>query len=159
MEMMIYRHYGTDHFDPSMVLGPKAKQPGLSIKPCASFWASPVNSERSWEDWCKCNGFWTGDESRVDFELSPEAKIYRISSVEDWENLKDRFPGRLRSELELRFADDSSHYADPDWIAVAEVFDGIEVSISSCPALYDAMYGYDVDSIAVWNPDVVVMQP
>lgn len=36
-------------------------------------------------------------------------------------------------------------------------FDGMEISISKYPQLYWFLYGWDVDSICIWNPKVIIM--
>ena len=47
----------------------------------------------------------------------------------------------------------------PDFEAILrQGYDAMEIHISECPSLYSAMYGWDVDSILIMNPDIVVTE-
>lgn len=142
----VFRHYGHETYNPDLVLGPVNGHGGLSIKPAGSFWGSPVDSSRSWYDWCIGEDWHLESlETFFDYSISPEARIYQVRSVEDWSAFCRMFPSQ-----EWNFGIDA-----PDWGKVAEKYDGLFVSLSDCPDLYYAMYGYDVDCLAIWNPDVV----
>ena len=150
----MYRHYGAKTFNPELVRGPSEKSSCIAIKLGNSLWGSPLNGGYSWKDWCEQESYNLSALGKFfDFTLTPDARIYQIRSVEAWEELNRRFPNKLPG---LSLPSFLTQQFGPDWKRMSKEYDGIEVSITDCNELYYVLYGYDVDSIAVWNPDVVV---
>lgn len=144
--MKNYIHYGHTKFDKSVFN--KIKNVDCSTKPKGGLWASDVESEHGWKEWCNENEFRDCDkENSFSFTLSDDAKILYIESVNDLESLpkgKDKFGLNFSSWYLL------------DFEKLAETYDAVEVSISSDFDLYYKLYGWDCDSIVIMNPDIVV---
>ena len=144
--MRRYIHYGHTKFDKRVFN--KIKNVDCSTKPKGGLWASDVESEHGWKEWCNENEFRDCDkENSFTFTLSDDAKILYIESVNDLESLpkeKDKFGMNFSSWILL------------DFEKLAEIYDVVEVSISSDFDLYYKLYGWDCDSIVIMNPDVVV---
>ena len=144
--MKNYIHYGHTKFDKSMFT--KIKNVDCSTKPKGGLWASDVEAEYGWKEWCNENEFRDCDkENSFTFTLSDDAKILYIESVNDLESLpkgKDKFGLNFSSWYLL------------DFEKLAETYDAVEVSISSDFDLYYKLYGWDCDSIVIMNPDAVV---
>ena len=144
--MKNYIHYGHTKFDKSVFN--KIKNVDCSTKPKGGLWASDVESEHGWKEWCNENKFRDCDkENSFTFTLSDDAKILYIESVNDLESLpkgKDKFGLNFSSWYLL------------DFEKLAETYDAVEVSISSDFDLYYKLYGWDCDSIVIMNPDIVV---
>lgn len=159
---MLYVHYGSDEFICRDVSCSGIKN---SIKPSRTcLWASPVDTKLSWINFCKSEYF---KESYLDhhfnFTLCSEAKICFINTLEDLLDLIRRFPGNMMSEIESNIysspCSDVKLHRFPDYESISKIYDGIQVNISKDPRLYHLMYGWDVDSIAIWNLDVVEVVP
>lgn len=142
---MKYIHYGAKAFDPARCKPIKNQR---WIKPIGGFWASPVNAETGWLQWCINEQFIDYEKDNFfTFKLSDFARVLHLRCVEDVHNLPK----------------DSSAYTmrlvAPDFEAlVRQGYDAMEIHISECPSLYSAMYGWDVDSILIMNPDIVVTE-
>lgn len=155
MESKKYIHYGCDSFDRNLF------QPIVNrerfVKPHGGLWASPVDSEWGWKDWCTSESFHTDRLSEsFTFTLSENAKVIHIRSVSDLTELPNQkpspwFPGVC------------------DWKCIdfekllADGVDAVELHLSeedrtNCgfmDGLYWELYGWDCDSILILNPDVV----
>ena len=144
--MKNYIHYGHTKFEKSVFN--KIKNVDCSTKPKGGLWASDVESEHGWKEWCNENEFRDCDkENSFTFTLSDDAKILYIESVNGLESLpkgKDKFGLNFSSWYLL------------DFEKLAETYDAVEVSISSDFDLYYKLYGWDCDSIVIMNPDIVV---
>lgn len=157
----IYRHYGSPRFL-------KYKQAPVSgtrmMKPLGGgLWASPVDSDRTWHQWC-IDEHWNEDslQEYFDFQLTNNAKIFVINSADDFFKFLYMFPSdRILEEYEKIIykpfvtADKREVVCYPDYLKVSQMYDGVEVNISRDYDLYYRMYGWDVDSIVVWNYDVI----
>lgn len=135
-----------------------------SFKP-QGWWASPKDSKYNWRNWCKANDFrFESLEHHVEFTLKDSSKILRVDSVESLGKILKQYRGHLvpdrmlpvynffaKKYVEVDF--NFNHYID--FLKISKEYDGFEVLISSDPRLYYVMYGYDVDSLVLWNLDVV----
>lgn len=142
---MKYIHYGHKCFDRSL-FRPVKNTMDIFKKPKGGFWASAIDAEFGWKDWCDDQNFRKCDEENsFRFKLKDGAKVLHINK-EDME-----LPCITRE-------DPTSHhlFIFPDWEQmVKDGWDAVEVHISECRALYEHLYGWDCDSILVLNPDVV----
>lgn len=154
----IYRHYGSPRFL-------KYKQDPVSgtrmMKPLGGgLWASPVDSNRIWHQWC-IDEHWNEDSLHeyFDFQLTNNAKIFVINSDDDFFELIKKYPGRPTDTFERSLYSSYDEHREveffPDYLEMIKDYDGLEVNISKDPRLYHLMYGWDVDSIVVWNYDVI----
>jgi hypothetical protein len=147
----IYRHYGADKFDPNHIY----TKTGL-YKPLGLY-ASPQNSKKFWvwKNWCIGNEYSTGSlDIWFDFRLTKDAKVLKI---------------RKPSDVKDYLIDDPNSYNIFDW----DITDGKLLDLDRLYKDYDAMlvihgndynelhfshlfYGWDVDSICIWNLDKVI---
>lgn len=142
--MKKYIHYGAKEFDPNKVKEVKNRM--MFTKPVGGFWASPTDAKYGWKEWNNSNEFKECDEDNsITFTLTDNARILVIKSVDDLKNLPVNDP------LGLNFTD--TVYLDFE--ALAKEYDAIEVYISEDSRLYDALYGWDCDSILIMNKDIV----
>ena len=84
-EDKLYIHFGLDHFDKEKFK--KVKNRKLGLKPQYGLWGSPVETERSWKQWCEENDF---RECRADncfyFRIN-SLQVYEIKNKEDFNGL------------------------------------------------------------------------
>lgn len=141
--MKNYIHYGHCSFDPKRFLPIKNRR---SIpKPLGGFWASPTTTTGSmWNDWCereeydRCNL-----NMSFEFDLSYTAKVLRIVRVEQL----DLLPKSAPNEYGVVYL---------DFEALARKYDAIEVLISQDYRLYSTLFGWDVDTLLVFNPNIII---
>ena len=127
-------------------------------KPRGGFWGSRIDAKYGWKEWNKESSFAPCDESNcVRFALKKGANIVEIHSVEDWQKFYDKYwAGFSYVDFSTTYFDDCGKAKVDFEQAVADGIDGIEVFISDDRDLYSAMYGWDCDSIVVFNKDVIV---
>ena len=172
----VYRHYGSSTFDPELLRSESKIRYFLDNKPGFGLWSSPIDTDFGWYDWCVSEDFHTETLNEYfDFKLRPDANIYIINCEEDCQNLAIRFPLRSSDPYKL-FANrcNAVFDSDPnkifanrynavfdngiDFVAVSKEYDGIEVNVfggHDYAALRFILNTWDVDSLVVWNPDVV----
>lgn len=143
---MKYLHIGSNHFDRKL-LQPVSNH--LLAKPRGGLWGSPTGKQYfTWTDWNKDSNFIENIDSlpRFEFELSKDARILTIDSKDSYDSMFLKYYTNSRMFLETSI----------DWKKVAQDYDAVEVYISRCSSLYWYLYGWDCDSIVVFNPDVVI---
>lgn len=148
--MKKYIHYGHTKFDKTMFKKIRNDTSILSTKPenGCGFWASDVNAECGWKEWCESEEFRDcNKENSFKFTLADDVKVLYIDSVSDLQSLP-----KVKDKFDLNF---SSWYL-LDFEKLAETYDAVEVSISSDFDLCYQLYGWDCDSIVVMNPDVII---
>lgn len=141
-------------------------------------WACPIDSNLSWKEFCKSNPQLNSDNIwAFYFTLKPNANIYSIDTIEDLEKISTK-------QFKYRYNFDSIRRIDFDKL-MDSGYDGIYVSEDAIKNLSGEMeaitadggrkkykYGYlntvpgtnglmgiegwDVESICVFNPDVIV---
>lgn len=155
----VYRHYGSSSFIPELVYPVTRSR---TIKPVGGLWASPVDSKNSWYNWCISEHWDHGSLSKhFDFVIDDHSKIFQINSLSDLKCMIDRFPGRCMEKYEsnmYRSEHSELHLTHfPDYVKLSKMYDGVEISITNCPELYYAMYGWGVDSLVIWNRDMIIL--
>lgn len=141
---MEFIHYGHDNFDLNKFEVIKNRH-GFN-KPYGGLWASPVDeSKRVWKDWCLSESFHIDSlKNSFKFRLDKRSWILVIRSDKDLTKL-DKYVIDLNMYLRIF-----------DFEKMAMDYDAIYVEAGSNYDLYQYLYGWDVDSILVFNPDIIV---
>lgn len=145
----VYIHYGANHYDPAKV---KPLKRHLTDKPSGGLWASPVDTDWGWKNWCNAEEFRECDEKNsFKFRLKPGSKVWYISTEEDISG----------APLDMRYGEvliGLIHREGPiDFLKLPKMgIDAIELSHDKdyC-AMHDIFYSWDCNSIVVFNPDCV----
>ena len=142
---MEYIHYGHSKFDINQF-----KQIVNQIeftKPSGGLWASRINSEYGWKDWCLSNEY-SGStlDKHFNFSLEKTAKILTISNCNQLEELPKNKDCKIVSNL----------WVCLDFEKLSEQYDAIEVLITEDNQLYYKLYGWDCDSILIMNPNIII---
>ena len=150
--MKRYIHYNSNAYDKERLKKALTKERLYrSLFKPHGLWASPVNAEIGWKEWCEDQDFHVDRlEKSFEFTLSPKAKVLTINKLEDAEDflLIDSMP-RYTPLCRLNHSLIYSRY------------DAMEVRISSDYIRLrgnNVFYGWDVDSICIWNPDIIVTE-
>lgn len=145
-----YIHYGADHFDISKFK--EVKNEWHKPKKGTGLWGSPVNAVRSWKNWCEDEHFREcNDDNAFKFIVRNPEKIFFVDSAPAYLNLTKRYGianGWGTSEYNPYDIDFEKMISD-GW-------DGLEISISDWWKLYDLLYGWDCDSIVIFNKDCII---
>lgn len=178
-----YIHYGSDKFDPDRFEDISNWEDyhtckshlGLwsAPKPHGGLWAAPINPKDSWgwKEWCETNEFHTERLAKsFEFTLTDNAKVLYLNdmlhevdtdeylsvdkSIEKAVHINDYLSGLRRD----RRRDIEDLALDIDFYYLKNVYhyDAIEVKIDSI--FYWLLYGWDVDSLLVLNPDCIVVK-
>lgn len=150
-----YIHYGHDSFNRDLFRPIRNRE--MFVKPWGGLWASPVDAEFGWYEWCNKENFNTRRLSdSFMFTLSEKARVVHIRSVADLKELHDQeHPGWCKGYLPFKSIDFEKLLADG--------VDAVELHLSEedltgcgfMEGLYWELYGWDCDSILIMNPDVV----
>lgn len=147
--MQKYIHYGADTFERS------AFKHVVNInyfnKPKGGLWASRVDDECGWKNWCECEEFRLERlEYAFTFTLKESANVVEIETSTDivcklplCETLKSECPSCERYYID--FED-----------CIKRGIDAIE--IIDIGEVYWSLYGWDVNCILILNPDIIVTE-
>lgn len=152
-----YIHYGSSSFDLNK-FGAVKNYTDMWNKPdpYTCLWASPIDSENSWTQWCKDNLFRLDElESWFIFELKPDATILNIRNDDELQQALDSGLLHNRHDEFLGCSLSDDYYMDFEQLA-QDGFDAIEVHICSS-RIYWGLYGWDCDSLLVLNPNCIVV--
>ena len=134
---MIYRHYGSDHFDKNLfnqIINVNRN------KPHGGLWACDADND-PWYTFCKLNDFKLDSlQHYFDFKIKPNAKYLVI----DHEKVSKHLPLVYFDILD-------EYYFDFEYLS--EMYDVIIYNLGY--SLHPDFYGWDVNSILVMNPDVI----
>lgn len=140
---MKYIHYGSNEFDINKF--EKIKNKEEFVKPLGGLWASRVDINTGWKNWCLNTGFDAKLDEYFIFSLKEDTKILTIDNNEQLKELP-----KLNNSFEL--------YCNLDFEKLSEEYDAIEVLISKDQNLYFSLYGWDCDSIVVMNPSKIIQE-
>ena len=158
MKKSVYRHFGSSKFDREL-FNPIHNRP-FSNKPFGGLWACPVeDKDIDWEEWCRREEFnFESLEEHFDFTIKDDSKIMVIKDIK---NL-DKLPRVKNPEFILEY---DTMNTNIDFEELAKKYDGIMVWIyrssdidltrMSFDGIYYRMYGWDVDTLVVFNPDII----
>ena len=146
-----YIHYGHTEFRRDLFC--EINNRLMFSKPWGGLWASPVDAEFGWIDWCEREDFCKYRVSECfEFILSDTAKVLHIYGVEQLDDLP-RQDECLASWVCLDF----EQLLSDGWDAV-ELHLSEETSYGGfMNGLYWSLYGWDCDSILIMNPEVIVV--
>lgn len=141
-----YVHYGFTTFDKKQ-FQPISNYP-LFTKPQGGLWASPVDAPYGWSAWCKDQEYGNCDPERCfTFSLKENARVLTL-----------RYKGDLAALPKAQLP-----FSNPSWICLdyeklqQSGWDAVEVDMSGGGnELYFPLYGWDCDSIVIFNPDIIV---
>ena len=157
MSEKIYVHYGTTKFDKEK-FKPIETLPFFP-KPRGGFWASANDAKFGWKEWNKQENYQeTRDDNKIEFKLSPEARVLRLESTKDISDAVKRYPTELPKEIQ---ASDMAGIlrmtlCPLDFNAISRDYDAIEVIVSNWNGVSQMLPMWDCDSIVIMNPDIVV---
>lgn len=141
MRNNIFIHYGHDNFDLSKFN--KIKNKTYMSKPCGGLWVCPINSTKSWKDFCISEDFRLNSfNSSFKISFNNNAKIYKINSLQDINNLPTFTIGKIEEPL-INFEKISEEY-DAVWLTAkgyTEIFNSDIID----------MLGWDCESIIIFN--------
>lgn len=138
-----YVFYGDDPLDKNK-MQPITNRP-LASKPDGGLWASPVDTQYGWADWCWREDFRdTSAQHKTVFSIE-NATVLKWTCAEDvaCSPMQDVPP-----EIINNFAG----FTAPDFEKISERYDAIEVKIDR---LHHTLYGWDCDTLLVLNPEVI----
>lgn len=126
-------------------------------------WTSPVDSSYGWSEWVedeKWYSGWASGPPRWDLVLSAEARVLRIDSVLDLQELAGLYPVAPERNVIAKMALEYAVMARVvvDWPAVARDYDAVwltaagqEVTRFSEPSLY----GWDCETVVIFRASAV----
>lgn len=138
----------------------KLTNDGNWVKPKGGLWASPVDAVLGWKDWCEGEGFRECNEAEsFKFTVRDPKRIFYIDSKESYDEFCEKYvtrsPGSFTRWQRPAFncgmdKIDFEKMVEDGW-------DGLEISISDYAQLYNYLYGWDCDSIVVFNKEAIVL--
>ena len=141
-------HYGSTTFDTKKF---KAIQNRPSFnKPFGGLWASPIDSENGWRQWNETECYAECiEESSFTFQLKPEARVYTIKSRADVYAMLERYRGKslIPGLANIGFPIFDFEEMTKDYDAIVFFING---------ETYESLYGWDCDSILLFNPEAAV---
>ena len=148
--MNTYIHYGSETFNPEKLTEQalsETRDSWLSqYKPCG-LWGSPEDSRYAWKEWCTSEDFHTERlKTSFRFSLDKTARVLRIHSMED------AIPYLVRNKAYDAL---SINAYTLDTERIESEFDAMEVIMDSDLYWNNVFRMWDVDSVCVWNPEVV----
>ena len=145
-EDILYIHYGHKHFVKEL-FGEIRNREGFPIKPIGGLWGSREDTKFGWKQWCEAEEFMT---ERLQDSFKFKLNTDRILVISNSMQLQD-LPKNTKDEITQYFTD----WILLDYEKLAQQYDAMEVLISEDYKLDYDLYGYDCDSIIVFNKDVI----
>lgn len=150
----IFIHYGDDHFDRdkfNYVKNASIEEIGWKPAFCTCLWASPIDDPDGWHDWCEANRFRLDRLSKsFKFKLKKGSRVLEVITLDDLTNFLHTFCDQ-----------DELKHPIVDFESIAQFYDALFVKIytDDCEDFqqqaYWQLYGWDVDSLLIFNPDIV----
>lgn len=139
----VYEHYGCKAFDMDKFM--PITNMGSFPKPRGGLWASPVNTEFGWIQWCEKEEFaHYNPDNKFQFRLSDSARVLEIRSVEQ---IKEILPSDMYKVCYGVYV--------LDFERLCSYYDAVELFLTDNGSLYHDFYGWDCDSIVILNPDII----
>lgn len=157
MENKKYIHYGHKNFDRDKFMQPQNIT--MFTKPRGGLWASPVDADFGWAEWCAENNNFRECEEKNSFKftLKPDAKVLHIYRVSDLNVLPMQEFGEELRDIAMCCPDFEKIVSD-GWDAIElHLSEEDHTGVGYLEGLYWKLYGWDCDSILVLNPEVIVV--
>lgn len=147
---MEFIHYGSEHFNKEMFKAPLINGERVEAlnKPLNGFWGSPVDSQNSWKNFCISEDYCVSSlDKHFKFRLKRLARVLKVMNKKDLDSLYHKYG--IEGEYGRRAL---------DWKRIVKTYDAMVLMI---PDDFDLLINlqlttWDVDSVVVFNPDVVV---
>ncbi len=149
----VYVHYGSTKFDIDCFTPAYTRMHDL--KPEAGFWASPIDAQWSWRDWCQRESFCNDNPNcRIEFSLAADAKVFRVRTLEDIAYLIDKYsaPWHAAMDTHTSYLSCGLPALAIDYEAMAKDYDGLDYSYT---ALGNVLGCWDCDSVVIFNHEVM----
>lgn len=147
---MVFISYGTDEFDVNKFRQPifNSKRAMINNKPVGGLWASPIDAQFGWVDFCDCNSFHLKTLAKhFIFRLKPNANIYIIDNEEDLRKISTLPDINYHNNLGI------------NWELLKD-YDGVFVTDNGRHLKFlngiKGLEAWDVASICIFNPNVIV---
>ena len=149
-----YIHYGCDASEFHEI--PPIRNEKMFTKPQGGLWASPVDADFGWKDWCELENFQHTDFNKsFKFTIKDDAKILHINKA----NQLDKLPQSENTMLSRTMM------TILDFEKLQKEYDGMELHLSeevfpkkadwNYNGLYWRLYGWDCDSILIFNEKAI----
>lgn len=162
MDKEIYRHYGNKQFVRPYFTPVTNRYWGN--KPHGGLYACPTKDvDIGWDEWSKGNDFMTDRlEKHFDFTLKDGAKVLVIKDLKDLDKLP-RIDMGDKNLIDTYCITDMN--ADIDFEKLSKEYDAMMVWMyrstdipeedSFMNGIYYKLYGWDVDTLLVFNPNII----
>lgn len=146
-----YIHYGHKRFEKFLFCPIRNLE--CFTKPHGGLWASPVDAEWGWKEWCTAENFRKYDEDNsFAFTLKEGANVLHLYNIKQLDGLP-QVESTYKMWCQLDFEKMLANGVDAIELHLGEE-DARGLGV--CEGLYWSLYGWDCDSILIMNPDVVV---
>lgn len=157
-----YIHYRSNK------LNPNANLVGdIFMNKPKGLWASPVDSNYGWKDFCISNDFRVESlDTYFTFKIKKDAKILKVKSHNDVAKYLTYYPysdNKYRKPLNKLTLNDFSliNYRNYmiDFEKIYQKYDGMELYMTENYSEFYNSYlfnSYDVDSLIIWNLDKII---
>ena len=157
MKTMHLIHYGCPHWVPSHFVFPENLP--TFVKPKGGLWASPVDSNYGWKEWCEAEDFHT-ESLKHWFVFEYTGRIMTIDTRKDLEKMCFRqmrlYPNRRgipQMIQDLRF---------PDFEKLSKKIDAIYLTEAgqwkTRMMMGPNLYGWDCECVLILNPAGVIRE-
>lgn len=156
------------HIGNSEVLGKLNYKKDILNKPKEGFWGCIYTPDKEYKSDWHCyliNSIGEDDKEflGVTFDIKITANLLIIDSYKDYKKMKDKYPNANRVINKI-FADDEyfdelcgiSGWESIDYVKIAKEYDGIFLTVNGIRENYHSMYGWDVNSIVIFNLGIIV---
>ena len=161
----VYIHRGADKFIPEMMMPIKNER--YKPKVHTGLWASPVDAEFGWLEWCEAEQFQTGPlDKSFRFTIRDQDRVLYVHDKETTQELIRKYYIPNTSHIHDEY-DAESICAMIDRTLFLPIINldfeamerdgwvGLEINLSEYRPLYWLLYGWDCDSIVVFSADQV----
>ena len=164
--MKTYIHYGASKYNDQILkdqidelVASNYKQIRLTGKP-VGLYSSPVNTKWGWKDFCECEDFHTDClDKYFKFTLSENAKILNVNT--EYDIIPYIISYEYKETFDPLISADFRNITDCcdriDQKKLMEEYDGMELYMDKNwdQLRYSMFYTWDVDTLVVWNPDII----
>jgi len=149
LKKQVYIHYGSTRFDPTKNFS--VRNIKWFTKPKGGLWASRKNATFGWKDWCAEEDFRECNSANsFEFVIKEGAKVITINTVEQLKKLP-----QVEDPSNMWYCIDFEKCVELGIDAIELCWYGDEYKDITSGDLYHELYGWDCDSIVIFNPNIV----